>query len=61
MKNNIGLKHCPFCGGEAAPYKRNEVGIGICYSVFCTKCCYETQYSRTEKEAISDWNRRAEE
>ena len=58
--SDIKLKPCPFCGDRAAIHKKNDDEVGFCYFVFCTKCCCETQYSRTEEEAISDWNRRAD-
>lgn len=54
------LKPCPFCGGKAAIRKKNDDEVGVCYYVFCTKCCCETQYSRTQTEAIRDWDKREE-
>lgn len=55
------LKPCPFCGGEAKLHKEKLDIFGVmrdCYSVYCTKCCCQTQYSGSENEAVRDWNKR---
>lgn len=58
------LKPCPFCGGEAKIYKTKTTSLTDtlipCYFVFCKQCCCQTQYSKTENEAISKWNRRTD-
>lgn len=58
------LKPCPFCGSEAKIKKTKEKFLldefVEYYSVFCTNCCCETQYSSTEEETVKDWNRRAD-
>ena len=58
---NEELKCCPFCGGEAKIHKSQQDIFGRlkdCYSVFCTECCCQTQYSLSETEAAQDWNKR---
>lgn len=55
------LKKCPFCGGKADIYEGEQdflIYKQKCYSVFCKSCHCTTQYERTEKEAIDNWNNR---
>lgn len=50
------LKPCPFCGGEAEMlnYSENE------WLVHCRMCDgMAERWRKTEKEAIEQWNRRA--
>ena len=57
----IKLLPCPFCGCKAKIYKGKQnflIYKQKCYSVFCESCKCTTQYERTEKESVDDWNRR---
>lgn len=59
--NEPKLKPCPFCGGEAAMWKHEQVSYTE-YRACCLKC-HVTQagmYYFSEKEAIESWNRRAD-
>lgn len=59
--NEDELKPCPFCGGNAKIYNGEQdflIYKQKCYSVFCESCKCATQYRRTEKEAVEDWNNR---
>jgi Lar family restriction alleviation protein len=57
MENEIVLKPCPFCGGDA--------GLGYSpdgHFVNCTVCCASTNnltaHGNTKEEAIELWNTR---
>lgn len=56
MNNDIKLKPCPFCGGEAM--------ISGCdggeWIVICNVCDASIGYKGTEREAIEEWNCRIE-
>ena len=63
---DVKLKPCPFCGGEAelvrttdnhhAPYVRCKYGVYL--KPKCTANMYPWRY-KTAEEAIEAWNRRA--
>ena len=58
MKNNIGLKPCPFCGGKAVIETSN-----IEYSNYfarCTNCRIQTQWYADKKRLVEVWNRRVD-
>ena len=57
------LKPCPFCGGKVEIFQDDNEE----YCVLCVNCnslhryCYDTWAEfKTEAEAISSWNRRAD-
>ena len=57
------LKPCPFCGGtyithEIIPVKHADVKEY--YRTICKDCKCGTSMRMSEKDADSDWNRRAE-
>lgn len=52
--DEIKLKPCPVCGGEAAAIWKGN------YWVRCWECGAETPIYKSEKEAKEAWNRRAE-
>lgn len=57
------LLTCAHCGGEADYAKKKEDWLGVGFStvgvqVYCTKCRVGTQYSKTEDEALKEWNTR---
>lgn len=57
-KPKTELKPCPFCGEK--PYTYTD-GWRVWWGVKCPDCsCIIGEY-RTEKEAIEEWNRRAED
>lgn len=55
--NNIELKPCPFCGGEAVFVSTCEVpdenqrGFYRCENMCCEQC-----YIQNKEEATKDWN-----
>jgi Lar family restriction alleviation protein len=56
------LKPCPFCGGRATTSMlRNEEMQESIWQVICLKslCAIFPANTKTEQEAISAWNRRA--
>jgi Lar family restriction alleviation protein len=58
---NRELKPCPFCGGK--PFVSNRFplfGEEATVAIVCEECNASTQRKRTERKAINDWNRRAE-
>jgi len=57
MLNDIELKPCPFCGGEA-DMDYEPCGLrSVDWIVFCNNCL--AKMTSTEKEdAIKQWNRR---
>ena len=74
MSEEIELKPCPFCGGEAAITKETNVCLGHGsygdrFHAYCIKCFVCTvshvTYGQTEAECIrqctEDWNRRADD
>ena len=68
--NEIKLKPCPFCGGEAVLWDREVVGYGkivLTWQVFCKDCGIRTPHFYTRKgvslqmakhSAIEAWNKR---
>lgn len=55
MINNIELKPCPFCGGEA-----QVLNVVHHYMVCCTKCYGMVGLFDKERSAIKAWNRRSD-
>lgn len=65
--DEIKLKQCPFCGGEAElvytttstpkPYVKCKFGAML--TPKCEACMYPWMYD-TEEEAVEAWNRRAD-
>lgn len=53
----VELKPCPFCGGNAEQRKNRFIGWE--YWIQCTKCGATTKSSHYEKLASEVWNRRA--
>ena len=53
MNNDIKLKPCPFCGGEAIIDGCDET----LWIVICKECNASIGYKETEQEAIDAWNR----
>lgn len=57
----LKLKRCPFCGGEAH-HIRHSFGVGYqdYYQIVCLECSVAQQeYGHDSLEsAIEDWNRR---
>lgn len=51
------LKPCPICGSE--PILENDETDG-CARVKCPSCWARTYYEDTARQAIAEWNRRAE-
>jgi Lar family restriction alleviation protein len=67
MAEQIKLKPCPFCGGEAElayTTDNSHRPFVRCKSIaLITPKCFACQYPwrhKTEKDAIEAWNRRAE-
>ena len=61
--DEIKLKPCPFCGGEAAAIWNgafNEGNYWVRYRGRCWECGAETPIYESEKEAKEAWNRRAD-
>lgn len=52
------LQPCPFCGGVAFVFKRNDHGF-VTFSVVCKTCHAGTNGKVKESFAIEAWNRRA--
>lgn len=72
-EDDVELKRCPFCGGEAEIVRGDEGGYYVecqeCLTVHGAKYLLSGSYSigivtfgiyNTEQEAIEAWNRRAE-
>ena len=58
----IGLKPCPFCGGEADVIEHRFYLLDSSYGLCCKECKAETyQFYESEEKAIDAWNRRAGE
>lgn len=58
----IGLKPCPFCGGEADVIEHRFYLLDSSYGLCCKECKAETyQFYESEEKAIESWNRRAGE
>lgn len=59
--NEIKLKPCPFCGGEATLYVGNfDVVRCVTPCKIVCLCGVSTGVCRTKEEAIEAWNRRAD-
>ena len=62
----IKLKPCPFCGGEAFIHEICEDFLGggwkqRGYAVVCKKCHSSTEYDENKEKSAAAWNRRAGE
>ena len=58
--DEIKLKPCPFCGGEASVINTTALGLD-CKSVMCRKCKAKVNNfngTNSEERAINAWNRR---
>jgi Lar family restriction alleviation protein len=55
------LKPCPFCGGEARMYTRNNAFGGTVGCVNIAKCGVRTLWMETPEQAIAAWNQRVKE
>lgn len=53
------LERCPFCNGEA--YVLDQLHIFSRASVCCTSCHARTAYYSTVKQAVDNWNMRADD
>ena len=54
------LKPCPFCGSQPITFNTGNAYPEIYYRVICPKnCCMQSKLYDCLAEAISDWNRRA--
>ena len=50
------LKPCPFCGGEARVFQTFD----LTWEVYCCNCTARIFDIPDDKEAIEEWNRRAD-
>lgn len=63
----VGLKPCPFCGGEAkiswtqtsTPHPYARCKFGVRYTPMCAGATFFTYRYNTVQEAAIAWNRRA--
>ncbi len=61
------LKPCPFCGGEAIIFRTYVKDAEVIENskfypiIRCLECLVQTQPYKTEAEAITAWNKRAEQ
>ena len=61
MENKLGLKICPFCGGEAKKNIAKAETGELQYYISCTKCYVRTRsFPKNEEAAAKAWNRRHE-
>lgn len=66
MSSEIELKPCPFCGGEAKPFRHQAMGEDgwrppFLYGVACSECptvIKSRHVARTEADMAELWNRR---
>lgn len=62
---NIKLKPCPFCGGEAYFEKVTDGSLMEDefpeYGVYCAACGANSVLCTSEEKAAAAWNRRVEE
>jgi Lar family restriction alleviation protein len=58
MKKNQQLKPCPFCGNKKMTEEDVLFYEHIEYAVICNKCDAAGPFGKTEKQAISIWNKR---
>ena len=59
----IKLKPCPFCGGEAFIHEICEDFLGVGWEIrgfagSCKKCHATTEYNKDKDIAIQSWNKR---
>lgn len=62
MDNQMNLKPCPFCGGEAIRLIDFDDEYERLYleSIHCRSCHARVAWQETVEEAAEAWNRRAE-
>lgn len=63
--DEIKLKPCPFCGGEAEIHVDHEEVEDTekrhwAYTVVCNRCCATSGLTHLPEKAREAWNRRAE-
>ena len=56
--DEIKLKPCPFCGGEAEIFVSDVTDRAV---VYCKGCDAQIQIKPNEEEAIEAWNERVSE
>lgn len=56
--NEIILKDCPFCGGEAILHSYYGPNNYAQYTVNCTKCYISKSWQTDINLAIEQWNKR---
>lgn len=62
MSENVELKPCPFCGGEAKCYDYAPTWATTHkWVVECSICGGTTSPCKTKKKAIEAWNRRKDD
>lgn len=49
----IALKPCPFCGSSNLQIQKTRV-----YWVECEDCTAQTEWGRTQRIAVANWNKR---
>ena len=60
--NNVVLKPCPFCGGEAEIIEHLFYNQSPVYGIKCKRCLAETyQFFKSREKVVKAWNRRAGE
>lgn len=60
MDNEVKLKNCPFCGGEAFVWRTNHRVFIQCSNYNANSHLVQVR-GRTMGEAIEAWNRRADD
>lgn len=58
-RENVKLKPCPFCGGEAVAGSNFDNDHYVMCGADCDRCGGMVGYMKTEMAAIENWNRRA--
>lgn len=55
------IRKCPFCGGEDIEIKKEYALGGYWFFGFCDTCNAISMSARTIKDAIAEWNERADD